>query len=463
MRIRFRHDCRAGSSRDVARVRQRGRRLVLAAVVVAASAGPAVAQTRLYLLTAGASTAACNWASCEPGRVIQIDGDRAEILASTSVGGARTRVIGPRVTADGQTLIWSGSDGGTAQHPTLVSLFDVPTRRQTFVPTPSPTSDSVPVLVHPTEMRAFIQPGYGVRVIVAEPGGTSALPQPKDISWLGDLSGNGNRLSFQFASGLGVRVVDSRDGRLVGILPAAYNAHLLDADGTRLFATYWDWEAPFYPSEYQRFDVATGALMAMRVGPVGEFDGSLWQFNPQTDHLYAGTGDGILVLDADTLQPVGRIQKLANRVASAMVVDPDRPLAYVAWQSRIGPKQTIVLTAFDTNTLVTVGSMELPFNADILGMALGPRPPASAALSAGVAGSTVTLSWATASGGAMATGQVVEAGFSPGETAVRLPVDAGTTSLTVPGVPPGRYYVRVRSVNGTGLGTPSNEVLVEVP
>ncbi len=222
MRIRFRHGWRAGASRDVAGACRGARRLALAAVLTAAGAVPAVAQTRLYLLTAGPSTAECNWSPCEPGRLIQIDGDRAEILASTSVGGSRTRVIGPRVTADGQTLIWSGSDGGTAQHSTLVSLFDLPTRQQTLVPTPRPTSDFVPLRVHPTEMRAFIQPGYGVPVIVAEPGGTRALPQPKDISWLGDLSGDGNRLSFQFASGLGVRVVDSRDGRLVGTLPEAY-------------------------------------------------------------------------------------------------------------------------------------------------------------------------------------------------------------------------------------------------
>jgi len=36
-------------------------------------------------------------------------------------------------------------------------------------------------------------------------------------------------------------------------------------------------------------------------------------------------------------------------------------------------------------------------------------------------------------------------------------------SLTVPGVPPGRYYVRIRSVNGTGVGAPSNEAVVDVP
>ena len=458
MRIQFRHDCRrAGTSRDVAGIR---RRLALAAVLVAVGAVPAVAQTRLYLLTAGTSTAECNWSPCEPGRLIQIDGDRPEILASTSVGGSRTRVIGPRVTADGQTLIWSGSDGNTSEHATFVSLFNVPTRRQTLAPTPRPTSDFVPIRVHPTEMRAFIQPGYGAPVIVAEPGGTRALPQPcGGGSWLGDRSGDGRRLAY--SCGNEVVVVDSRDGLVIARVPEVYGTHRLNQTGTELFAAYVDyWDG--YPPEYQRRDVATGAMLAWREAPWIEFEGYFVVFDPRAGHLYLGSQGGIVVIDAATLLPVGRIPKLVNREASAVAVDPDLPLAYVAWQSRIGPKQNIVLTAFDTNTLVTVGSMELPVNADILGMALGPRPPATAALSAAIAGPTVTLSWATASGGAIATGQVVEAGFSPGETVVRLPVDAGATSLTVPGVPPGRYYVRIRSVNGTGVGAPSNEVVVDV-
>ena len=162
--------------------------------------------------------AECNWSPCEPGRLIQIDGDRAEILASTSVGGSRTRVIGPRVTADGQTLIWSGSDGGTAQHSTLVSLFDLPTRQQTLVPTPRPTSDSCRYVCIPRRCAPSSSPDTASRSSWPSPVARGALPQPKDISWLGDLNGDGNRLSFQFASGLGVRVVDSRDGRLVGTL-----------------------------------------------------------------------------------------------------------------------------------------------------------------------------------------------------------------------------------------------------
>ena len=78
-------------------------------------------------------------------------------------------------------------------------------------------------------------------------------------------------------------------------------------------------------------------------------------------------------------------------------------------------------------------------------------------------GSLATLTWTIAASRSIATDQVVEVGFAPGETALRLGVAAGATSLTVPRVPPGRYYVRVRSINGTGLGAPSNEVLVEVP
>ena len=96
-------------------------------------------------------------------------------------------------------------------------------------------------------------------------------------------------------------------------------------------------------------------------------------------------------------------------------------------------------------------------------MSLGPRPPRVSDLSALVDGRLVTLSWTIDASRSIATEQVVEVGFAPGQTRVRLPVAADASSLAVAGAPPGRYYVRVRSVNGTGLGAPSNEVLVDVP
>ena len=96
-------------------------------------------------------------------------------------------------------------------------------------------------------------------------------------------------------------------------------------------------------------------------------------------------------------------------------------------------------------------------------MALGPRPPRVSDLRAQVDGRLVTLSWTSDTSRSIATEQIVEVGFAPGQTVARLAVAVGSAGVTVPGVPPGRYYVRVRSENGTGVGAPSNEVLVDVP
>jgi hypothetical protein len=86
-----------------------------------------------------------------------------------------------------------------------------------------------------------------------------------------------------------------------------------------------------------------------------------------------------------------------------------------------------------------------------------PAPPAGLVRSG--SGSPVVLTWAAANG---ASSYVVEAGFAPGETnAATLNVGANT-SLTVP-APNGRYFVRVRGVNGCGAGPPSSELEVRVP
>jgi hypothetical protein len=80
-------------------------------------------------------------------------------------------------------------------------------------------------------------------------------------------------------------------------------------------------------------------------------------------------------------------------------------------------------------------------------------------LAAVVNGTTVTLSW-TASAGPV-TGYLVEASVVPsGPLVASLPV--GGTTLVVPNVPPGVYFVRVRSLNGGAQSAPSNEVTVSV-
>jgi len=94
---------------------------------------------------------------------------------------------------------------------------------------------------------------------------------------------------------------------------------------------------------------------------------------------------------------------------------------------------------------------------------LSPRnepPAAPVSLRATATAFTVQISWAEGGSGGATTSYVLEAGLAPGTTAVTLPV--GSTSLTVPGVAPGTYYLRVRAVNAFGTSLPSNEVALVV-
>jgi hypothetical protein len=92
-----------------------------------------------------------------------------------------------------------------------------------------------------------------------------------------------------------------------------------------------------------------------------------------------------------------------------------------------------------------------------------PGPPASpTGVSAIVSGGTVILAW-TAPIGPPPTHYVIEAGSSPGLADLAV-FDTGNavTTVTFPGIPPGRYVVRVRAGTALGLGVASAEALVVV-
>ena len=181
-----------------------------------------------------------------------------------------------------------------------------------------------------------------------------------------------------------------------------------------------------------------------------------------TGHLYAGSSFGIVVLDANTFAEIGRIASPDPGLFPRVAFDPEQPHAYIAWYRPIGGPMRVSLV--HTGTLATLASIEMPVDGQLVGMALGPRPPRVSALSIPVENHLATLTWTIDASRSMATEQVVEVGFSPLVRRWHVsPVAAGTTSLTVPDVPPGRYYVRIRSLNGTGVSPPSNEVVVDVP
>ena len=86
-------------------------------------------------------------------------------------------------------------------------------------------------------------------------------------------------------------------------------------------------------------------------------------------------------------------------------------------------------------------------------------PPPPSNLSFSVAGSIVALSWTAVAG---AVDYVIEAGSAPGASDL-FNASVGSQTTFVTSAPPGRYYVRVRARNASGISPPSNEVIVVVP
>ncbi len=90
-----------------------------------------------------------------------------------------------------------------------------------------------------------------------------------------------------------------------------------------------------------------------------------------------------------------------------------------------------------------------------------PAPPLD--VRAVVNGSTVTVSWTPPMSGAVPASYQLEAGSQSGAANLTVIGAAITpTSLTFPGIPPGIYYARMRSVGSGGVSAPSNEIAIIV-
>jgi hypothetical protein len=88
-----------------------------------------------------------------------------------------------------------------------------------------------------------------------------------------------------------------------------------------------------------------------------------------------------------------------------------------------------------------------------------PGPPGN--FFARTMGRTVSLYWTGSAAGEPATSYTVEAGSAPGLSNLAVLVTGtAATSLDVPNVPAGTYWVRVRGSNAAGTGAPSQDVAI---
>lgn len=104
-----------------------------------------------------------------------------------------------------------------------------------------------------------------------------------------------------------------------------------------------------------------------------------------------------------------------------------------------------------------------PSNEVLLRIGSLTAPPGPPVLSGTATGSTVALSWTPSTAGDAATRYRVEAGAEAGATALVQDLPTAATGVSFVGVPPGRYFVRVRGLNARGVGPASNEVQIRVP
>lgn len=113
--------------------------------------------------------------------------------------------------------------------------------------------------------------------------------------------------------------------------------------------------------------------------------------------------------------------------------------------------------AYNNETGLSPASNEVSFS---LAPAPPPGPPRNLTFS--VAGSTVNLAWLPPSSGSPPSDYLLEAGTAPGLANLASGIPVAATSLSIPGVPFGRYFLRVRARSAFGVSAPSNEADITV-
>ncbi len=157
---------------------------------------------------------------------------------------------------------------------------------------------------------------------------------------------------------------------------------------------------------------------------------------------------------------------------AADAADAEAPSAYVL-EAGTNPGDTSVAVPVGNTTTFSVPVPAGTYYVRVRGLSDGAEsdatqeivltppgtPGAPSALVATGSSATVTLRWQAPTTGGAPTAYQIEAGSAPGLADLAV-VQVGTNRSFSTPVPAGTYYVRVRAINGTGIGAASNEVVV---
>lgn len=138
------------------------------------------------------------------------------------------------------------------------------------------------------------------------------------------------------------------------------------------------------------------------------------------------------------------------------------PLGAVTSFAATAPNGTFLLSLTATNAVGT-GPESAITTVTFPGGAVAP-PASPTGFGASVIGTTATFTWTAPVSGGAPTGYVLLAGTTPGFASpfASLPLPVSPNSVSIPGVPPGTYYIRLVAQNAGGTSGPSNEVTLTV-
>lgn len=428
-------------------------RVILAGVALTGMCWPdlAVAQPTAFLLIPGSNCVT----ECS-GTLMSVAPDVPAVLSSAVVPEGND-MESPYVTPDGRFVVWLRIGNRTLGRASRVALHD----RQSGATGAVPVSPDSTILVgNPSRPEVYL--GDRVGAYALSPSGTRRLQSSTcPLASPMHVSADGRRVLF-YCYGDGVVlnhtfVVDVDTGALVSTTPVFSHVAALSRDGSEIYAV----ESVGSDRRLRRYDVATLAITGDVQVPHQDLVLAI-HVDARLNRLLLA-GGRLTVVSGATLD-VLQIQTLLTGVNPGLlhsVLDDTGARLYVSqshYYAEIG-YTTYSYRVLDTDSFASVVGVEGPRGRFV------PAPrPASPVLSALVSGASVQLSWVATSVAAATTRYVLEVGSAPGLNDIFAGLDAGMqTSFSANGVPPGRYYARVRAANYTGPSAPSNEVLVQVP
>ncbi|MEP7117885.1 MAG: fibronectin type III domain-containing protein [Acidobacteriota bacterium] len=422
--------------------------LLLTLSMVGGTVAHATAQTTAFALFDGSCVA-----DCPPSRIVEFDLDRGAVV---SVVPLPCRGAGLDISADGRYLTWLEACGRNFPYAWSRWALDRASGQRVSLG----AGAILGMQSHPSQVR-FLWAEGGALVSLTRTGRTSVPMSGCGASFF--LSPDGTRF-LQDCVGLsdGITVRDTASGAIVQEFSGALRVHVggmaLDERGDNL---YWgndvgrDGNLTVF-----RYSVATGLLEARYVATTGNVAGHGPLVERRSGRVFARAGGALTALHPVTLVPLGTVP-LSGSYPESMAFHPTRALAYVVSRSMYGSNSD-VLDIVDTVALRVIASVPLEAWPDgLASFIVAPHPPPPTTPAATVTSRRVSVAWSSGPKSPAITQYELEVAVVAGGPAL-LTVAVDGLALAFDNVPPGTFYVRVRSRNYAGVSAASGEITVRV-